>query len=66
MVQNTFEVIFLETNTKWEQFVNTGKIADYLEYRQACSKIYTTVGDLSNDADKNRWNSDKTTENQRK
>ncbi len=55
----------MEQNAKWEQFVNTGKIADYLEYRQACSKIYTTVGDLSNDADKNRRISDKTAENQR-
>lgn len=63
MVQNTFEVIFLEQDAKWARFLSTGKIADYLQYREACSKIHT-VGDLSNDADKNRWNSDKTTENQ--
>lgn len=53
----------MDQNSKWEQFLNTGKIADYLNYRQACSKIYTTVGDLSNDADKNGRNSNKTTEN---
>ena len=56
-------MINLENNSKWEQFASTGKIADYLKYRESCSKNYTTVGDLSNNADKNRWNSDKTTEN---
>lgn len=57
-----FEVIYLEQNAKWEQFITTGKIADYLEYKDACLKI-NTVGDLPNNADKNRWNSNKTTEN---
>ncbi len=52
----------MEQNAKWEQFITTGKIADYLEYKDACLKI-NTVGDLPNNADKNRWNSNKTTEN---
>lgn len=61
LVQNSFGVIYLEQNTAWNKFAASGKIADYLEYRQACNN---TVGDFSRDADKNRRNRDKATENQ--
>lgn len=46
----------MEQNTAWNKFFSSGKIADYLAYKN-------TVGDLSENADKNRWYSDKTTEN---
>ena len=47
----------------WNRFVSTGKITDYLTYKQLCATTYNAVGDLSNNADKDRWNRDKTTEN---
>ena len=55
----------MDSNSAWNNFVNSGKIADYLEYRKSCSENYMTIGDSSNNADKNGWNSNKTTENQR-
>ena len=53
----------MENYDAWQRFVSSGKIADYLAYKEVCANIYTTVGDLSKDADKNRRNRDKTTEN---
>ena len=53
----------LDNYDAWNRFYCSGKISDYLAYKQNCADTNTTVGDLSKDADKNRWNCDKTAEN---
>lgn len=53
----------LDNYDAWNRFYRSGKISDYLAYKHNCTNTNTTVGDLSKDADKNRWNCDKTAEN---
>ena len=48
----------MDQNVAWNRFILSGKIEDYLAYRNT----FLTVGDLSAKADKDRRNRDKTTE----
>lgn len=55
----------MDSNTAWNKFAASGKIADYLEYRESCADAYKIIEGIFNDADKDRRNSYKATENQR-